>query len=207
MNFVDRALHVALDEKDEYTANHCTRVGDLAEALGRTIGIPDQELQLLREAGIAHDVGKIGIPDGVLLKHGRLDTYEWEIIKTHPVRGERILRAQNFGDKAALSAIIKAVRHHHEHMDGSGYPDGLVGEEIPLWSRILLIADSYDAMTSVRAYRRALSHEEAMEIMAHEVGSRSDPLIFQVFARMMETSPLRVAPPDPTLELSYPMHD
>ncbi len=205
--FVDRALYVALNEKDEYTANHCARVGDLAEALGQTIGIPDQELQLLREAGLVHDVGKIGIPDGVLLKHGHLDAHEWEIMKTHPVRGERILRAQNFGDEAALSAIVKAVRHHHEHMDGSGYPDGLVGEEIPLWSRILLIVDTYDAMTTTRAYRRALSHEEAMEIMAHEVGSRSDPLIFQAFTQMIEASPLRAAPTTPILESDHPMHD
>uniref|UniRef100_UPI0028A26757 HD-GYP domain-containing protein n=1 Tax=Candidatus Igneacidithiobacillus taiwanensis TaxID=1945924 RepID=UPI0028A26757 len=86
MNFVDRALYAALNEKDEYTANHCARVGDLAEALGQTIGIPDQELQLLRDAGLVHDVGKIGIPDGVLLKHAHLDAHEWEIMKTHSVR-------------------------------------------------------------------------------------------------------------------------
>lgn len=206
MRYVDHALYVALDEKDGYTASHCVRVADLAEALGRTLNIPEEDLRSLHDTGLVHDVGKIGIPDGVLLKHSHLDAHEWEIMKTHSARGERILMAQSIAGGAVLDAVIKAVRHHHEHFDGSGYPDGLAGEEIPFWSRILLVADSYDAMTTPRAYRRALSHDEAMEIMGREVGTRSDPLIFGAFDRMMQTSPLRALPMS-LLESNRLMHD
>jgi putative nucleotidyltransferase with HDIG domain len=188
VNLITPALLEALREKDEYTAGHCARVADLAEAIGRALNIPEEDLRSLHNAGLLHDVGKIGTPDGVLLKHGGLDAHEWEIMRTHSARGERILMA---GGGAVPDAIIKAVRHHHEHFDGSGYPDGLAGEEIPFWSRILLVSDSYDAMTTRRAYHRALSHDEAMEIMDHEVGTRSDPLIFEAFDHMMKTSPLR----------------
>jgi HD-GYP domain-containing protein (c-di-GMP phosphodiesterase class II) len=206
MRYVDHALYVALDEKDGYTASHCVRVADLAEALGRTLNIAEEDLRSLHDTGLVHDVGKIGIPDGVLLKHSHLDAHEWEIMKTHSVRGERILKAQSLAGGAVLDKVIKAVRHHHEHIDGSGYPDGLSGEEIPIWSRILLVADSYDAMTTPRAYRRALAHDEVMGIMKGEVGTRSDPLIFDAFAHLMESSPLQ-AMPMPLAESNHLMHD
>jgi len=191
VNLITPALLEALREKDEYTAGHCARVADLAEAIGRALNIPEEDLRSLHNAGLLHDVGKIGIPDGVLLKRGGLDAHEWEIMRTHSARGERILMAQSIAGGAVLDAVIKAVRHHHEHIDGSGYPDGLAGEEIPFWSRILLVADSYDAMTTPRSYHQAFSHDKAMEIMGHGVGTRSDPLIFEAFDHMMKTSPLR----------------
>jgi len=188
VSLITPALWVALREKDEYTAAHCARVADLAEGIGRALNIPEEDLRSLHNAGLLHDVGKIGIPDGVLLKHGGLDAHEWGIMRTHSARGERILMA---GGGAVPDAIIKAVRHHHEHFDGSGYPDGLVGEGIPFWSRILLLADSYDAMTTTRSYRQAFSHDKAIEIMVHEVGTRSDPIIFEAFEHLIKTNQLR----------------
>ncbi|MHB8151768.1 MAG: HD-GYP domain-containing protein [Vulcanimicrobiaceae bacterium] len=197
MNYIDRAIHVATQERDEYTAQHDLNVGYLAEALGHAMQLPENELVPLREAGFVHDVGKIGIPDDILLKPHRLDAGEWEIIKTHSLRGERIVAAQSsvcWGRAKPAGDIVKAVRHHHEHYDGSGYPDGLRGDEIPLWARILLIADCYDALTEPRAYRLATSHEDTMAIMKAEAGVFSDPRLFEIFARMIETSPLKAEP-------------
>lgn len=200
MHYVDRAIHVATEERDEHTARHDFSVGYLAEALGQAMNLPETELVPLREAGFVHDVGKIGIPDRILMNPGKLDAEEWEIIKSHSLRGERIIAAQsNLSRERAGAAveIVKAVRHHHEHYDGSGYPDGLKGDEIPLWARILLVADCYDALTQTRVYRPAASHEEAMAIMDAECGAFSDPKCFEAFAKIIEASPLKARPESP----------
>ncbi len=192
MVFIDRSIFISIEEKDSYTANHCLRVATLAEALGLKLGLQKEDLHQLYEAGIMHDVGKISIPDSVLFKHAHLDNDEWEIMKTHSVLGERILMAQDISSMDS-TAIIKAVLHHHEHWDGSGYPDGLAGNEIPLFSRILLVADCYDAMTTTRVYRNSLSHDQAIEIMKKEACIRSDPEIFQAFYEIIKTGSLKAA--------------
>ena len=192
MNCVDRAIYVAIEERNEHTAQHCLRVGFLAEALGCAIHLSKDDLAPLREAGFVHDAGKIGIPDSILMKDGQLDAHEWEIMKTHSLCGERIIAAQSMVLLSELNQpIVEAVRHHHEHYDGSGYPDGMKGDEIPLFSRIILIADCYAAMTETRAYHQGKSHEETMTIMNAESGIYSDPELFKAFSKMIENCPLR----------------
>ena len=192
MNCVDQAIYVAIEERDAHTAQHCLRVGYLAEALGCAIHLSNGDLSPLREAGFVHDAGKIGIPDSILTKSGQLEAHEWELMKTHTLCGERIIAAQSFLPLSGPNQpIVKAVRHHHEHYDGSGYPDEMKGNEIPLFARIILIADCYAAMTETRAYHQGKSHEEAMAIMNAEAGIYSDPELFAAFSKMIENCPLR----------------
>ena len=189
---VDRAIHAAVEVRDEHTAAHGLQVARLSEALGRAIALEDDEVDALREAAHIHDVGKIGIPDHVLLKPSPLSVQEWEIMKSHSILGARIVAAQSsphWQELRASTGIVHAIRHHHERFDGLGYPDGLVGETIPLWSRIILIADCYDALTETRAYRPSLTHDAAMAVMGDERGRVSDPELFDVFARTIESSP------------------
>ncbi len=183
-----KALSVALHERDPYTRFHCERVINLATEIGIACELSDRELVLLGVGASFHDVGKIGIPDSVLLKPGKLDADEWEIMKTHSERGERIVRATMLADAPAVASII---RHHHEHVDGSGYPDGLSGDGIPLLSRILSIADSYDAMATVRAYHRPRGHEEVVAMIRAEVNTKFDPKVFERFAEVIAKSPSR----------------
>ncbi|MDH2909132.1 MAG: HD domain-containing protein, partial [Candidatus Eremiobacteraeota bacterium] len=186
MTQVDRAIHAAVEVRDEYTAVHGLQVARLAEELGRAIVLDSDEIEALREAAHIHDVGKIGIPDYILLKSAPLSSYEWEIMKNHSALGARIIAAQSsqhWKEMQSSTSIVKAILHHHEHFDGKGYPDGLAGDAIPLWSRIILIADCYDALTETRAYRPSLPHESALELMAKERGRVSDPELFDVFAR------------------------
>ncbi|HJV86473.1 MAG TPA: HD domain-containing phosphohydrolase [Noviherbaspirillum sp.] len=183
-----KALSVALHERDPYTRFHCERVINLATEVGIACKLADRELVLLGVSASFHDVGKIGIPDSVLRKPGKLDADEWEIMKTHSERGERILRATSLPDAPAVANII---RHHHEHFDGSGYPDALSGDGIPLLARILSMADSYDAMATVRAYHRPRTHEEILAAMRAEVGIKFDPSMFAHFEEVIEKSPSR----------------
>ena len=188
---VDRAIHTAVEVRDEHTAAHGLQVARLAEALGKAISLSDSEVDALREAAHIHDVGKIGIPDQVLLKPSPLTASEWEIMKNHSILGARIVAAQSsphWRELRESTGIVEAIRHHHERFDGRGYPDGLAGESIPLWSRIILIADCYDALTATRAYRPSLTHDAAMAVMAEERGSVSDPELFDVFAQTIEQS-------------------
>jgi HD-GYP domain-containing protein (c-di-GMP phosphodiesterase class II) len=180
-----KALTIALDERDAYTRFHCDRVVVLAKELGEACGIVNGELDLLHLGALFHDVGKIGIPDKVLLKPSGLDSAEWVVMKAHSEKGERIIRSAALDVADALAPII---RHHHEAFDGSGYPDGLAGEEIPLLSRILLVADSYDAMRTARPYRLARSHEQVMAVLESENGSRLDPDVFFEFSRLIDHS-------------------
>lgn len=182
------AVRIALDERDTYTCGHCGRVVVLVSALGMACGLDGDNLRTLEIGARFHDIGKIGIRDNVLLKPARLDGEEWEHMKSHAVRGERILRS------AALDctdAVAPLVRHHHEALDGNGYPDGLKGEAIPLGCRIITVVDGYDAMTTARSYQQIRGHADAMDILAGESGSKLDPEIFRMFERVIEHHPLR----------------
>jgi HD-GYP domain-containing protein (c-di-GMP phosphodiesterase class II) len=183
-------LTVALEVRDAYTRSHCDRVVRLATELGNACDVLDAELDHLRVAARFHDVGKIGVPDQILRKPGKLTDDEWACMKAHAALGERIFRATNLPDQAD---IADAIRHHHEAYDGSGYPDQLVGEAIPLASRILLVVDAYDAITSSRPYAEARSHVKAMEILKSDSGRKLDPGVFGRFERLIEHSPARAS--------------
>lgn len=182
------SLSVALQVRDSYTRSHCDRSARLAVELGGACEVSDAELSHLRVCARFHDVGKIGVPDAVLLKPGRLTSDEWELMKKHSALGERIFKATDVTDHDVVAA---AIRHHHESFDGSGYPDGLAGEAIPLLSRIMLIVDAYDAMTSARPYHPVRTHAQVMEIMASESGTKLDPEIFRRFSLLIEYSAAR----------------
>jgi putative two-component system response regulator len=158
------ALARSIEGKDPYTQDHCARLSDYASRLGERLQLPPDQLTALRRAGIVHDIGKVAVPDAILLKPGRLTEEEWTIMRQHPVVGEGICAPLK-----SFRLVLPIIRHHHEKMDGTGYPDGLKGEDIPITARILQIVDVYDALTTARPYKRALSCVEALEIMAQEV--------------------------------------
>ena len=187
-------MTAALHERDPYTRFHCERVMFLAQELGKACGLSFDELKSLHLGAVFHDVGKIGVPDQVLLKPGRLNNTEWNLMKAHSEQGERIFRSAAL-DRADDVALI--IRHHHESFDGSGYPDGLKGECIPLPCRILLVADSYDAMATARAYHPARTHRDVMQILESEQGTKIDPNVLHEFKRLIERSPARQ--PNPTI--------
>jgi len=170
------ALVYALEAKDKYTSGHSQRVAEISVAIAREMGLARQVIQDIRLAGLIHDIGKIGIRAAVLNKPDRLTDSEFEHIKAHPEMGEHIL-TPIVEDRQILSI----VRHHHERYDGNGYPDGLCGEQIPLGARILAVADAYDAITSERPYRDAMSVQIAMSIIKRSKGSQLDPRITDVF--------------------------
>lgn len=175
-----KTLVTALDERDGHTREHSDRVSALAAALGRECRLSGRELRLLGIAGAMHDIGKIGIPDHILLKPGRFSPDEWQFMQSHAVRGERIVRSIELDGMDAVATII---RHHHEHFDGSGYPDRITGEDIPVLSRILSIVDSYDAMAMPRPYHPARPHDEVMATLNAEEGVKHDPAILELFRR------------------------
>jgi HD-GYP domain-containing protein (c-di-GMP phosphodiesterase class II) len=184
------ALSIALKERDAYTRLHSDRVMNLSTTIGEHIGLPSKDLLLLKTAAALHDVGKIGIPDEVLLKAGSLDKDELAIMHRHSERGESIvlLLAQDGAD-----VIAKSIRHHHEFFDGLGYPDRLSGESIPIFSRVISVADNYDAMATRRVYQDAKSHSAVMDIMSDELGHKHDPVIFAKFVKLIEKSEFRVS--------------
>ncbi len=177
-----RAIVSSLEEKDSYTHGHSLRVAEYAVILGEALELSESELRDLELSALLHDIGKIGIPDYVLLKPGRLTKSEFEIMKSHPVRTARILEKIS-----ALDRIIPGVKYHHERWDGLGYPDGLRGEEIPLFARIILIADTYDAMTSTRPYRLALDKSVAFEELRRCSGTQFDGQLVETFIAAIES--------------------
>ena len=171
----------ALEESDQYTRGHSERVAVYSEILGRGLGLPDAELRRLVQAGVMHDVGKIGVRYDMLNKPGKLTPEEVAVFRQHPEKGKRIL-----APVPCLHGLIDGCWCHHEWFDGGGYPRGLSGQNIPIVGRVVAIADAYDAMTSDRAYRRALSHDVAIGEIERCAGTQFDPELAEAFARLIE---------------------
>jgi putative nucleotidyltransferase with HDIG domain len=176
-----RALAQAIDARDHYTHSHSQNVSKYAAAVAREMGYTVKEVQTLTEASELHDIGKIGISDLILLKPSSLSREEWEAIRQHPQTGAQILEPLTF-----LSDVIELVRQHHEHFDGTGYPMGLKGEGILLGSRILHLADAYDAMVSARSYRKVpLTREQAIAELLKHSGTQFDPKVVEAFLKII----------------------
>ncbi len=164
------ALLMALEARDGYTADHSNEVLELVDGVACRLGLDEHQRRIAIYVALLHDIGKIGIPNRILHKPGKLDDEEWEVMKQHPEIGERILR-----ELPGFEAVARAVRHEHERYDGHGYPDGIAGEEIPIYSRIVLVCDAYHAMTSSRPYREAMSESFARTELLRYAGSQFDP--------------------------------
>ena len=177
------ALARSIEGKDPYTEGHCERLSDYSARLAEYIGLPANQIKALRRAGIVHDIGKVAVPDSILLKPARLTRTEQVILRRHPVVGERICAPLK-----SFQLVLPIIRHHHEKMNGSGYPDGLKGDQIPLTARVLQIVDVYDALTTERPYKRALSIEEALRMMRKEIKKGWwDSKVFDAFERMVKS--------------------
>ncbi len=188
MQKVALSLTAALGARDRHSRAHSDRVVQLSTELGLSIELSADELDILALGAQFHDLGKIGIPDNILRKPAAFEDDEWACMKQHAVIGEQIILAIN-GERSP--AIARIVRHHHEHFDGSGYPDGLRGTDIPLYSRIISIADSYDAMIEPRTYHQPRRHREIMDILSSETGRKHDPDLLHAFCTVIEKSARR----------------
>jgi len=169
-------LAEAIEAKDPYTKGHCGRTAVFATALGREAGLGADDMEVLEFGAFLHDIGKIGVKDAVLLKPGALDDDEWKHMKIHPVVGYQIAVQLDM-----LQPMIACIRNHHERWDGSGYPDRLKGEDIPLLARIVCLADAYDAMATDRPYKRALPLDECKKILRQQAGPQFDPDLVELF--------------------------
>ncbi len=178
---IARGLLTALKCKDDYTYGHSLRVARYSKVLGAELNFDQDQLFRLELAAIFHDIGKIGTPDEVLLKPGRLNADEFEIMKKHPVESAEILKNFQF-----FHDLIPGVLHHHERIDGRGYPHGLKNDDIPLFARIIIIADTFDAMTSTRAYRNALTAETAIKEIEDCSGTQFDVNLAKDFIRAIK---------------------
>jgi putative nucleotidyltransferase with HDIG domain len=178
----------AIEARDPYTRGHSTRVTELAEAVARAMGWSEERIASVRLGGPLHDIGKLAVSQDVLHKEGELDEAELAEIREHPKTGARLLLRV-----AALRAAIPYVLYHHERWDGRGYPSGKPGEEIPLEARVLAIADAFDAMTSDRPYRRALTRAEALAEVGRCAGTQFDPRIAEVFLELFAEPELAAA--------------
>jgi len=170
------SLMMALEAKDPYTEGHSVRVAAYSEAIGKQLGLPARTLDMIHRSCLVHDIGKIAVDETILQKGEQLNTREREKMDMHPLIGESILRPI-----ALLHPLLPGVRSHHEHFDGSGYPDGLKGETIPIEARVMAVADAFDAMTSNRPYRPAMPEEEALQELRRHAGSHFDPKIVAAF--------------------------
>jgi diguanylate cyclase (GGDEF)-like protein/putative nucleotidyltransferase with HDIG domain len=168
-------LAEALTERDRYTGEHSEEVLDLVEQVARGLALDEQEVQRVRYAALLHDIGKVAIPDDILNKPAKLTDDEFDVMKTHTIVGERILRAI-----PGLGSVARIVRSEHERFDGTGYPDGLKGEEIPIGARIILACDAYHAMVSDRPYRQAMDHRDAIRELGKHAGTQFDPQVTEV---------------------------
>src|SRR5882762_278527 len=173
----------SIEGKDPYTHGHCERLSEYSASLGKHLGLAEDVLTALRRAGVVHDIGKIAVPDSIILKPGGLSPEEWKLMREHPVVGERICEPLK-----SFRLVLPIIRHHHEKFDGSGYPDGLRGENIPITARVLQIVDVYDALTTVRPYKAAFSITDALQTMKLEVAKGWwDPQIFDQFEKLMRS--------------------
>lgn len=184
------AVVVALDERDRSTDEHCGRVAGLALELGYRCGLNSRELRQLALTARLHDVGKIGIPDDILLKTSPFSDEDWTIMRTHSVRGQRVIDAAGLEDGDMIGL---GTRHHHERFDGDGYPDGLKGEAIPFLARMVAIGDAYDAMANLRPYRPGRSHTQIMAVLFEQQGRQHDPYLVKQFAHIIGSSKFRVS--------------
>lgn len=175
-----------IDAKDEYTKGHSQRVSEYAVALAEELGMPEEEIERIRYVGLLHDIGKIGVPDAILNKPGRLNNTEFSLMKLHTMVGGEILKDIN-----SMEDLDVGAKYHHERYDGKGYPEGLAGEDIPFVARIIGIADAYDAMTSHRVYRKRLSDEAVQEEIARCAGAQFDPKLAEVFLNMVKQGKLQ----------------
>src|SRR5215211_5988352 len=170
----------AITPKDHYTGDHALQVARLSWLVGRDLGLNEEELEWLVHGALLHDLGKIGVADEILEKLGPLTVDEWVVIKRHPEIGARMIEPLE-----SLSEAIPAIRHHHERPDGSGYPDGLEGDEIPLGARIVAACDAFDAMVSNRAYGAAMSAQSAVSELLRGSGTQFDPGVVEVFCALV----------------------
>jgi putative two-component system response regulator len=176
------SLARAVEAKDEYTEGHCERLSVIAQYVGEELNFSAADQLILKRGGILHDIGKIAIDDSILLKPGPLTEAQYEIIKAHPVIGENICRPLK-----TLQPVLPVIRYHQERFNGSGYPEGLKGDEIPIHARIIGIVDCYDALTTERPYREALSKEAALEIMDKETAEGLwDPELFRILKKVLD---------------------
>ena len=176
-------LGLSVESRDPYTEGHCERLAQSAADLGRHLGLDEASIVALRRGGYLHDLGKIAVPDEILKKGSNLTLEEWAVMKRHPITGENICRPLK-----SLRLVLPIIRHHHERMDGSGYPDGLRKHETPLLPRILQVVDVYDALRTARPYKAALSHEQAALTMQKEAqsGLWNEELVHEFFAMLLQ---------------------
>jgi putative nucleotidyltransferase with HDIG domain len=175
-----QSLATIVDMRDPFTLGHSKHVARYAEMIAREIGLPPERVELIRKAGLLHDIGKLGIPEVILFKPGSLTKEEYQVIKKHSTLGAEIVEACH-----ALHPLIPAIRHHHERYDGLGYPEGLLGQAIPLEARIIGLADSLEAMASDRPYRKGLEPREIVEEITKNVGTQFDPNVAATFLRIL----------------------
>ena len=175
------SLARSIEGKDPYTSGHCERLAEFSVRLGERVGLSEEQITALRRAGVVHDIGKVAVPDAILLKPGRLTEEEWTVIRQHPVVGERICAPLK-----SFRLVLPIIRHHHEKYDGSGYPDGLRGDAIPVAARVLQIVDVFDALTTERPYKKAFSAADALQTIREEVAKGWwDPQIFGEFEQIV----------------------
>ena len=172
----------ALEAKDAYTKGHSERVGAWSRGVAAALGLPPADVDMIGQAGLLHDIGKIGIPEAILRKPGPLEDQEWAVMRNHPLIGAQIVAPFDFFGAGALM-----IRHHHERWDGSGYPDGLVGDEIPIGARIIAVADVYDALTSNRPYRAAMPHATVIARLGEASGRTLDEDAVAAFVDLIQT--------------------
>ena len=178
----------AIDAKDSFTFEHSENVSGYAEKLAAKLGLPKEDIQTVKVAGLLHDIGKIGIQDSILKKQGKLTDEEYSIIKTHVEKSVEMIRVLPHMDY-----VIPAVLSHHERYDGKGYPNGIRGNEIPILGRILTVCDSFDAMVSRRAYKEAMSIEYATVELERGKGTQFDPDVAQAFIELIRENPSFIA--------------
>ncbi len=175
------SLAASIEERDPSTSGHCARLSSYAAALGKRLGLPSEEIVALTRGGLVHDIGKLGVPDAILLKREELDDEEKQVMRQHPVVGERICAPLK-----SMRLVLPIIRHHHERWDGSGYPDGLRGESIPLTARVLQVVDIFDALTMDRPYRAAVPREAALAAMRLEAASEClDRRVLEAFIGLL----------------------